>query len=156
MPSAVKELPGEIRAIVRILGRDLNGYKKVAAALKDIKGVNLNLAHAILNALKIDHRLRLGQLSDSQVAEIEKALKDLASAGIPSWMFNRRKDLEEGIDKHLYESDLVYQIKLDIDREKKMQSWRGVRHALGLKVRGQRTRTTGRKGRTVGVRKSAR
>ncbi|RLG48363.1 MAG: 30S ribosomal protein S13, partial [Thermoproteota archaeon] len=28
--------------------------------------------------------------------------------------------------------------------------WKGIRHALGLKVRGQRTRTTGRRGRTVG------
>ncbi|TLX95508.1 MAG: 30S ribosomal protein S13, partial [Thaumarchaeota archaeon] len=35
------------------------------------------------------------------------------------------------------------------------RSWKGIRHALGLKVRGQRTRTTGRKGRTVGVRKAA-
>jgi len=145
----------EVKAIVRILGRDLNGYKKIAAALKDIKGVNLNLAYAILNALKIDPRIRLGQLSDSQVAEIEKALKNPQSVRIPSWMFNRRKDLEEGIDKHLYESDLIFQVKMDIEREKRIGSWRGIRHALGLKVRGQRTRTTGRKGQTIGVRKSA-
>ncbi len=145
----------EVKAIVRILGRDLNGYKKIAAALKDIKGVNLNLAYAILNALKIDPRIRLGQLSDSQVAEIERALKNPQSVRIPSWMFNRRKDLEEGIDKHLYESDLIFQVKMDIEREKRIGSWRGIRHALGLKVRGQRTRTTGRKGQTIGVRKSA-
>ena len=145
----------EVKAIIRILGRDLNGYKKIAAALRDIKGVNLNLAYAILNALKIDPKIRLGQLSDSQVAEIERALKNPQSVRIPSWMFNRRKDLEEGIDKHLYESDLIFQVKMDIEREKRIGSWRGIRHALGLKVRGQRTRTTGRKGQTIGVRKSA-
>jgi len=46
-------------------------------------------------------------------------------------------------------------IKNDVEAEKNVQSWTGVRHSLGLKVRGQRTRTTGRKGRTVGVRKAA-
>ena len=50
--------------------------------------------------------------------------------------------------------DLDFALKTDLDREKNVQSWRGVRHGLGLKVRGQRTRTTGRGGRTVGVRKS--
>jgi small subunit ribosomal protein S13 len=50
---------------------------------------------------------------------------------------------------------LDFVLKGDIDNEKNVQSWKGVRHSLGLKVRGQRTRTTGRKGRTVGVRKAA-
>jgi len=40
---------------------------------------------------------------------------------------------------------------LDIERLIKMKAYRGVRHARGKKVRGQRTRSTGRKGRTVGV-----
>jgi small subunit ribosomal protein S13 len=34
-----------------------------------------------------------------------------------------------------------------------IRTWKGIRHSLGLKVRGQRTRTTGRKGRAVGVAK---
>ena len=46
-------------------------------------------------------------------------------------------------------------IKEDIQREMKIKSWRGVRHSLGLKVRGQRTRTTGRKGGPVGVARRA-
>ncbi|MEM1533417.1 MAG: 30S ribosomal protein S13, partial [Desulfurococcaceae archaeon] len=43
-----------------------------------------------------------------------------------------------------------------IEREKRIKSYRGIRHSLGLKVRGQRTRTTGRIGGTVGVRKQRR
>ncbi|MEM2025102.1 MAG: 30S ribosomal protein S13, partial [Desulfurococcaceae archaeon] len=41
----------------------------------------------------------------------------------------------------------------DIEHEKRIKTWRGVRHAIGLKVRGQRTRTTGRAGITVGVKR---
>jgi len=64
---------------------------------------------------------------------------------------NRRRDLKTGKDLHLHGSDLVLTIKEDIEREKKIKSWRGVRHSLGLKVRGQRTKTTGRKHAAVGV-----
>ena len=38
---------------------------------------------------------------------------------------------------------------------KEIRNWRGIRHALGLKVRGQRTRTSGRSGKAVGVKKKA-
>ena len=38
-------------------------------------------------------------------------------------------------------------------REKTSGSWRGIRHMFGLKVRGQRTRCTGRKGGAVSVAK---
>jgi small subunit ribosomal protein S13 len=41
----------------------------------------------------------------------------------------------------------------DIERERITASWRGYRHLSGLKVRGQRTRCTGRKGGAVGVAK---
>ncbi|TMI37957.1 30S ribosomal protein S13, partial [Candidatus Bathyarchaeota archaeon] len=44
-------------------------------------------------------------------------------------------------------------IKSDVDLMKDIRSWKGVRHSLGLKVRGQRTRTTGRSGKAVGVKK---
>ncbi len=52
---------------------------------------------------------------------------------------------------HLVGAELLYYVRRDIEREKKIRSWRGIRHALGLKVRGQRTATTGRLGMTIGV-----
>jgi small subunit ribosomal protein S13 len=79
----------------------------------------------------------------------------LTKIGIPAWALNRRKDPETGSNFHLMGSDLDFVLKADIDRERFVGSWRGIRHSLGLKVRGQRTRTTGRKGRTIGVRKAA-
>src|SRR5207245_8674424 len=71
----------------------------------------------------------------------------------PSWFLNRRKDIDSGKDLHLITSDIEFNVRNDIEREKNMNSWRGFRHTYGLKVRGQRTRTTGRKGGAVGVRK---
>ena len=66
---------------------------------------------------------------------------------------NRRKDLESGKNLHLITSDIELTVRNDIEREKTTNSWRGIRHMFGLKVRGQRTRTTGRKGGAVGVKK---
>ncbi|MGQ9468870.1 MAG: 30S ribosomal protein S13 [Nitrososphaerales archaeon] len=146
----------EFRHIVRVAGKDLNGSKKVVSALADIKGVNYNLANAIVNALKIDSRMRLGSLSDRQISEIQECLKDPTKIGIPTFMLNHKKDPETGINTHYIASDLDLVLKTEIEREKMLASWRGVRHSLGLKVRGQRTRTTGRKGRAVGVKKGGR
>jgi small subunit ribosomal protein S13 len=53
----------------------------------------------------------------------------------------------------LVTSDIAFNIRNDIEREKGVFSWRGYRHMYGLKVRGQRTRCSGRKGGAVGVAK---
>ena len=145
----------EFRHIVRIAGKDVSGSKKVVAALSNVKGIGWNLAHAMVNMLGIDPKLRLGNLTEEQIESIERSLRDIKRTNIPSWMLNRARDIETGEDLHLVAADLEFSIKRDIEREKSVQSWRGVRHMLGLKVRGQRTRTTGRKGQTVGVRKRA-
>ena len=132
----------------------MNGGKKLVAALSDLKGVGYNFATVITRQLNIDPRVRLGTLSDEQVKEIEAAVQS-AKSGLPSWYYNRRNDPETGEARQLLGSDLDFIQRNDIEDERNIQSWKGVRHSLGLKVRGQRTRTTGRKGRTVGVRKAA-
>lgn len=143
----------EFKHLVRIHGRDLDGGKKLVAALSDVKGVGFNYAKSITIGLGLDPRTRLGTLSDDQVKVIEKAL-NTGSVALPSWYYNRRRDPDSGETRQLLGSDLDLALKSDLDREKNIQSWRGIRHGLGLKVRGQRTRTTGRQGRTVGVRKA--
>jgi small subunit ribosomal protein S13 len=136
-------------------GKDLDGKKKVVPALADLRGVGYNFAQAIVKGVGIDPKMRFGMLSEAQVKEIERVLADTASIKIPQWELNRRRDPESGEMMQLVGSDLDIVVKNDVEREKNIQSWRGVRHSLGLKVRGQRTRTTGRKGKTVGVRKAA-
>ncbi|MCS7386457.1 MAG: 30S ribosomal protein S13 [Candidatus Methanomethylicota archaeon] len=139
------------RHIVRIAGQDVDGSKKVVYAISQIKGIGINLAQAIVRVVGVNPDVRIGFLSEAEIKRIENAIKDVRSQGIPAWMYNRRKDLETGKDVHLIGSDLVLRVKADIDLMKKIKCWKGVRHALGLKVRGQKTRTTGRSGQTVGV-----
>ena len=80
-------------------------------------------------------------------------IQDPKSQNFPIWFLNRQKDIETGDDMHLVTSDIAFQIRNDVEREKGVFSWRGYRHMYGLKVRGQRTRCTGRKGGAVGVAK---
>jgi small subunit ribosomal protein S13 len=145
----------EFRHLVRISGRDLNGSKKLIVALSDLKGVGYNFANVITTRLSLDPRVRLGTLTDAQVKEVEQAIQSASKSSLPSWYYNRRKDPETGETRQILGSDLDFIQKNDIEKEKNIQSWKGIRHGLGLKVRGQRTRTTSRKGRTVGVRKAA-
>jgi small subunit ribosomal protein S13 len=144
----------EFRHLVRISGKDLDGGKKLIVALSDLKGVGYNFAQVITSRLSLDPRVRLGTLTEEQLKEVEVAIQSTTKSGLPAWFYNRRKDPETGEARQLLGSDLDFIQKNDIDEEKNIQSWKGVRHGLGLKVRGQRTRTTGRKGRTVGVRKA--
>jgi len=95
----------------------------------------------------------MGFISDQDVRKIEEVLANPVKYGIPKWMVNRQKDVSSGEYLHLTGSDLTLAIKTDIDDMRRMKSYRGIRHALGLKVRGQHTKTTGRKGQTVGVRR---
>ena len=138
---------------MRIMGTDIPGDLKVVYGLALIKGVGVNLSYALCRLLGIDPNKRMGFLTDAEVEKIEKAIANPSAVGIPAWMLNRRKDYETGKDLHLVGADLIYYVKKDIEREKRIKSWRGIRHALGLKVRGQRTATTGRIGMTVGVKR---
>jgi small subunit ribosomal protein S13 len=143
----------EFRYIVRILGSDSPGTLKTSYALKQIKGINMSLSNAVLKKAGVNPDLRVGFITDSDIAKIEDIIRDPAKHGIPSWLFNRRKDLESGKDFHILTSDLIFKTKTDIDQAKEIRSWRGYRHAYSLKVRGQRTKTTGRAGKALGVKK---
>jgi small subunit ribosomal protein S13 len=145
----------EYRHILRIAGKDIEGSKKIIIALSHIKGLGYNLSQVILQSLNINSNLRIGFLTEKEVSDIEAAIKNPSLIGIPNWYLNRRKDSDTGTDKHLLTSDLDFTVSGDIEREKTVYSWRGYRHMFGLRVRGQCTRTTGRKGGAVGVKKVA-
>ena len=143
----------QFRYIVRIAGTDIDGKLKLVYGLSEIKGIGYTTALALIRMLGLDPNMRTGFLTDSEIKKIEEAVKDLTKLGLPAWLYNRRKDYETGVDKHLIGPDLLFHARRDIEREIRINSWRGIRHKLGLKVRGQRTKTTGRLGMTVGVKK---
>jgi small subunit ribosomal protein S13 len=143
----------EFRHILRISGTDVDGTKKLVYGLTKIRGVGPSYAAAIIRASELRPEMRLGDLTESDVQKVEDVMRDPAKYGLPSRLFNRRKGFETGRDSHLIGADLALSVKTDIDFMKDIRAWKGVRHSLGLKVRGQRTRTTGRKGRAVGVAK---
>jgi len=143
----------EFRHIIRIAETDLDGSQKVAQALTGIKGIGISLANTIVKRASISSETRLGLLSDMEIDEIRDIIDKPKKHGMPDWLLNRQKDTDTGKDLHLTGSDLTLQTKSDIDEMKKIKSWRGFRHAHGLKLRGQRTRTTGRSGKAIGVKK---
>jgi small subunit ribosomal protein S13 len=146
-------LSSSYRHIIRVARTDIDGSLKLDRALSAVKGVGRRLARAIVEAANLNPEQRAGFITDEDVAKLEEIIKTPDKFSIPHWMLNRQKDMATGENKHLIGADLDFQIKMDIDFLMKMKSWRGIRHSLGLKVRGQRTRCSGRKGRTVGVRR---
>jgi small subunit ribosomal protein S13 len=143
----------EFRHILRIAGSDVPGTLKAVYALTEIKGVSISLSNAILRKANVNPDLRVGFLTESDVERIEDIIEDPSKHNLPVWLFNRRKDTETGKDIHLTTAELVLKTKNDIEQAKEIRSWRGYRHAYSLKVRGQHTKTTGRAGKALGVKK---
>lgn len=146
-------MPEEFRHIIRIANTDLDGSLKVAHALTGIKGIGVRLANVIVEKAGLDPEARLGFLSDANVDKIEDIIEKPTKYGLPGWLLNRQKDVETGKDRHLMGPDIVLQVKTDIDKMKTIKSWSGFRHAYGLKVRGQRTKTTARSKKALGVKR---
>ena len=149
----------EVRGVVRLAGRDLRGNLSIRRAITSVKGIGLSLGQVvsgvITEQLNMNDKTMLGELSEEEIGKLEQVLMHPESFGVPNRMLNRRKDVINGTDSHLISTDLVYAVKQDIDHEKDSNTWRGYRHTYGQKVRGQRTRSTGRTGMTVGVLRKA-
>jgi small subunit ribosomal protein S13 len=145
----------EFRGIIRVAGKDMKGELPIAQALTKIKGIGKNLAANISDIISTELKLppteKIGNLTDEQVDRLEEIITNPEKYGVPEWMLNRRNDPATGKTRHLISSDLDFQNRNDIETEKNMKSYRGIRHMFGLPVRGQRTKTMGRKGLTVGV-----
>ncbi len=143
----------EFKHMVRIARRDVDGNKTIVNGIADVKGVGIALSGAVCISMGFDLKEKIGFLSDDQISEIEVAIRDPKKYNVPDWMLNRRNDYETGETVHLIESDLMMRLRDDLNRMKKIRSYKGRRHEVGLPVRGQRTKSTFRKGTSVGVRR---
>lgn len=144
-------MPEQLKGIVRIAGTDIKGEKKLFVSLLKIKGVSHSLANAICRVHNLDRNRQIGALTSEEIKRIEETMKNPVKFGIPTWVLNRRRDPDTGVDLHIIGPELTFQQKQDIRRMSEIRSYKGIRHGLGLPVRGQRTKSSFRKGRTVGV-----
>jgi small subunit ribosomal protein S13 len=144
-----------VRGIIRLAGKDVRGNLPLSRALMSVRGIGQSLrkpvAAALAKELNVDSEIKVGKFTDAQIEKIDSILAKLQEYGIASYMLNRQKDSETGKDVHNIMNDLVFAQRQDIEKEKKLYTWRGYRHAYGQKVRGQRTKNTGRKGMSLGV-----
>lgn len=117
--------------MARIAGIEITNEKKLWVALMGIYGIGTERAHKICKDTNIDENTRVKDLSEVQLDVI-------------------RKYIEENFE---VEGALRQDIFRNIKREKDIRSYRGIRHKLGLPVRGQRTRHNAhtRKGKSRAV-----
>lgn len=144
-----KENEGEM--LIRIMSTDIPSNKNVYSGLTRIRGISWSFSNAICQTLKIDKSKKIKDLTES---DIEKITHFIQNPKVPLYMLNRRKDIETGENKHITGTDVKMNEEFDRKRLKKMRCYKGLRHALGQPVRGQRTKSHFRKNRTLGVTKA--
>ena len=146
--------PAEINeeSLIRILATDIPGSKSLYVGLTRIKGVSWSFANAVCNVLKMNKDKKIADLTQEEIEKISNFIKN---PKLPEFILNRRKDLENSKTEHLTGTDLDFRREFDIKRLKKIRSYKGVRHATGQPVRGQRTKSHFRKNKTIGVQKKA-
>jgi small subunit ribosomal protein S13 len=138
------------RQLVRVSGIVLDGNKEVYRVLPKIRGIGPSTAQVMLHIMGIKKDVKLGSLNEEEITKIEENILTL-NKKIPAWMANRQRDYNTGETLHLTGSELEISEREDITRHKRIKSYKGVRHILGLPVRGQRTRTSFRSGSAIGV-----
>jgi small subunit ribosomal protein S13 len=150
MKKEKKQVPEKQGAakLIRIMSTDISGDKGIYAGLTKIKGVSWAMSNAVCNHFKFDKNKKVMEFTKEEIQKITEFLKN---PSFPGFVLNARKNLETGEDKHLLASDLDLKKEFDIKRLKKIKSYRGLRHATGKPVRGQRTRSNFRKNKAIGV-----
>ena len=126
--------------------RDLGKY----VTITEIQNANVELG--TYSNQKISALLK--QLVDNK--EIEKVIDVVTKPldyDLPKWILNRQKDTKDGSYTQQVANNWDTKMREDLERMKKMKLHKGLRHYFGLRVRGQHTCSTGRRGKTVGVSK---
>lgn len=146
---SVQEEKNEV--LVRIMDKDIQGSKNIYTGLTKIKGVSWAVSNALCLNLSFPRSKKISELTKPEILKIESFLEQMPVA---DFLKNRRSDLESGETKHYLSSDLDIKKEFDIKRLKEIKSYKGIRHAAKLPVRGQRTRSHFRiRGIAMGVKR---
>ncbi|KAL0246477.1 hypothetical protein GEMRC1_007689 [Eukaryota sp. GEM-RC1] len=145
--------PENFQHILRVLNTNIDGRRKVVAGITAIKGIGRRFATLACKAADVDMDKRAGELSPEEIERLIAVFQAPEDHKIPRWFLNRKKDPVDGTYSQIVSNVVDSKKREDLERLKKIRSHRGLRHFWGLRVRGQHTKTTGRRGRTVGVSK---
>ncbi len=140
----------ELQYFVRIGQTDLDGTKSVERSLSEMNGIGRRTARIIAQKADVDRTATFGALEESAIDQVVEIVENYAEE-VPDWLNNRQKDFYTGETSHEIGNDLQLTRQHDINRMKMIDSYKGVRHKRGQKVRGQRTKSTGRTEGTIGV-----
>ncbi|WP_134669064.1 30S ribosomal protein S13 [Halorussus marinus] len=140
----------DLQYFVRIGRTDLDGTKTVERSLSEMNGIGRRAARIIADKAGVDRTATFGRLDDDKIDSVVDAVESFADE-VPEWLANHRNDYFSGETTHETGNDLNMTRRQDINRMKMIDSYKGVRHKRGQKVRGQRTRSTGRTEGTIGV-----
>merc|ERR1711931_1798 len=146
-------LPEKFQHILRVLNTNIDGRRKISFAITSIRGVGRRFATVVCKKANIDIKKRAGELTEEEVERVITVMANPRQYKIPDWFLNRQKDIKDGRYSQVLSNNLDNKLREDLERLKKIRAHRGLRHYWGLRVRGQHTKTTGRRGRTVGVSK---
>ena len=147
-----KEHDENFNYIIRVVNTDINGESNIVQGLTQIKGIGRHMATFIADTAGVDRKIKFGNLPESEIEKLKEVLENIDEYA-PAWMLNYQKDVYTGENMHLISTDVAIRLRDDINMMKMVRSYRGVRHELGLKVRGQRSSSNGRKGLALGVSK---
>mmetsp|Transcript_22601 Transcript_22601/g.27276 ORF Transcript_22601/g.27276 Transcript_22601/m.27276 type:complete len:153 (+) Transcript_22601:79-537(+) len=143
----------DFQHILRIVNTNVDGRQKIPYAMTSIRGVGRRFAILACKKAEIDVQKRAGELSAAELESLMVVVSNPRQFKIPDWFLNRQKDIKDGRYTQVISSALDTKYREDLERLKKMRNHRGLRAYWGLRVRGQHTKTTGRRGKTVGVAK---
>ncbi len=123
--------------MARIVGVDLPNKKRGEIALTYIYGIGRSSARKILDAASVDPGMKVEEWNDENIAAIRAIIGD----------------------GYKVEGELRSEVQLNIKRLMDIGCYRGIRHRLGLPVRGQGTKNNARtrkgKKKTVANKKKA-
>ncbi|KAH9250776.1 40S ribosomal protein S18 [Batrachochytrium salamandrivorans] len=151
--SLVVPTSGQFQYIIRLLNTNIDGKRKIMYALTSIKGIGRRYANLVLKKADIDLNKRAGEVTNDELERVVTIMQNPRQYKIPDWFLNRQKDIKDGKYTQIVANALDSKLREDLERLKKIRAHRGLRHYWGVRVRGQHTKTTGRRGRTVGVSK---
>nr|CBN08641.1 40S ribosomal protein S18 [Microcosmus squamiger] len=146
-------IPEKFQHILRISNTNIDGRRKIMYAMTAVKGVGRRFSNLICKKADVDLTKRAGELTDDEIDRVVTIMQNPRQYKIPDWFLNRQKDVKDGKFSQVLSNQLDNKLREDTERMKKIRAHRGLRHYWGLRVRGQHTKTTGRRGRTVGVSK---